>query len=125
MSEKFEARSHYGDWKGTVSADNEIHKGIHDFLKGKHLLSDGEFLVSFSLFTSEGFHLFKAHILPNVTSHENAQKAIQLAKGPLKVREVSDQLEPSEFLKMFKEFNIVLVGRDTGLKGLEYQVIEH
>jgi hypothetical protein len=123
----FEARTHFGDWKGTAAADESDHHighQIREFLKEKKLLTDEEFLVSVNFLASEGYYELRAHILPGVTGLEDAQKVIKHTEGPLQVREVSCNLEPLEFVKMFKQFNVVLVWRETGQSRREYEVIQ-
>lgn len=53
----FEARTHFGDWKGTAAADEIDHQvgpQIREFLKEKKLLTDEEFLVSVKLLRLRG-----------------------------------------------------------------------
>jgi len=41
----FKASAHYGDWKGTVAADNADPLEIHNLLRAKGLIKKTDFLI--------------------------------------------------------------------------------
>jgi hypothetical protein len=61
--DKFKAYTHYGDWKGTVAADEAYPESIHGLLKKMGLIRENEFLLSVSISHVDGSVLVGAFVL--------------------------------------------------------------
>ena len=122
----FKARTQYGDWEGTASADNLIEHDLWGYLTDKELISEGEFLIGVSLFTApadpintEGFVSVSAFVTDG-KKFEEVQAALSGNSGPVKVREISLDLNMADFLRLFKRFAVVLTWHGLDLEGREY-----
>ena len=60
---KFKAYTHYGDWKGTVAADEAHPESVHELLKKMGLIRKDEFLLSVSISQVDGSVLVSAFVL--------------------------------------------------------------
>ena len=127
MPEVFTAGVQYGDWKGTVAAD-EAHESLHQFLRNKGVLGEGSYVVAIRFFSGDNFggkagNPWIRFVVADGAGHDDIQSQIA-AEGTLKFKEIDIELSLEEFFALFKRFSIVLTSRDLGLEGREYQIIE-
>jgi hypothetical protein len=128
----FTAGVQYGDWSGTVAADDTDHgsgKRIEDFVKKE----DDEFLLAAQLYVGEPHDkslaepYIHAYLLKGVENYEEAEAKLEELKAdgePIPVREVTIRISLKEFLALFKRFSVVLTWRGLPLKDREYDVTE-
>lgn len=119
--ESFKATTQYGDWEGTAAAD-DAHESLHDYLEGKGLIKSDEFVLAVTFYSSEGFVLVRVFVFERGGEFESVKGALSANTGPVWVREVTLELMPDEFLKLFKRFDVMLTWRGLGLQGREYSV---
>jgi hypothetical protein len=116
----------YGDFEGTVSADDAMPKGIREYLKENGLIAENEFLVSVEFYFLEhpGGNRTEVHLvillLQDIHNFEEAQHAIRAAGGPIKLKEKNIDLSINEFIGLFKRFSVVLSPRNLDIIGIEY-----
>ncbi len=119
FTDHFSASVQYNDWKGTAAADNSDHRGIHDYLAEKALITDNEFLLSVTFYRSEGFVRIGAFLLKDADKYETAAAALADMPDPIPVRRVDVEISTDEFMELFKRFNVVLCWK-LNIEGREY-----
>lgn len=123
--ESFKASTQYGDWTGSVSADNHDRVGMRDFLKEKGLIKDGEFPISASIWIGEnhgerlGRISIQAYIFQG-EGHDTIKDAIGKMREPIPVKIIDLDISLEEFFVLFKRFNLFLNARGLGHEGREY-----
>jgi len=125
---QFKASVQYGDFKGTAAADNaDGDHGLNDFIKGKGLIQDGEFLIAASLWVGDsaggklGHTYIHAHLFNHGESnHDTVKAALDAMDGPIPVRAVDVEVTPEQFISFFKRFSVVLTRPSLHLDGREY-----
>jgi len=122
--DRFTASTQYGDWKGSVSADNTDRLSIDGFLKEKGLLDESEFLIAVSFYNSEGFTRIRAFVFADASKFESVKQGLEKTKDPVPVRELSIELTPIEFIELFKRLSVMLCWNRLGIEGRTYSVIE-
>lgn len=85
---------------------------LREFLKGRKLIEDGEFILGIDLWTGEnlGKHQIPVtvHFLLTRGGFDSAQAEVSTASGPIKVRRISIDIGMPEFMGLFKRFSICL-----------------
>jgi hypothetical protein len=134
--ESFKSRTQYGDWHGTVSADNidPSNLSASRYLREKGFIDDNEFLIAMEIFVGETHQhedvpkpYVHAFVLEGVGKYEDAQKRLEeLAKKgePIPVRQINLDMSILEFFGMFKRFSVMLTWQDLPLEDREYKVIK-
>jgi hypothetical protein len=134
MSERFQARTQYGDWKGTAAAD--------EFGGGADALSelfeatgkvdpDNEVMVGLEFYCGEGFFQCNGYFHPAPDEDGSGYYPSLKAKflrdqiNPIRVKKVSVDVSLEEFFNLFKRFNVVLVAGAIGIIGREFEVVEN
>lgn len=122
----FRASVQYGDWKGTVSADEHDIGHILNVLKDRGLADDSDFLVAIDLFLGE-MHGDKV-VEPYVTAYlvkarnfEEAEEFLNDTPDPLPMKEVTIDVTMEEFLLFFKRLSIAMSKRDLDITDREIQ----
>jgi hypothetical protein len=123
----FRASVQYGDWEGTVSADDADQRDFRKFLAEKKQLDpEREMLVGVELGIGENHRGKVAAPYVDAVIIEGKcfdDVAAQLKRQPdqISVRKVHVKLTLQEFMGLFKRFSIVLTQRDMHLTDREYQ----
>jgi hypothetical protein len=121
--DQFKAYTHYGDWKGSVAAD-EACDSVHRLLHQMELIKQNEFLISVSFSSSEGAFIVSAFVLEGMGEVGEVEKYLSNHTGPIPVREVRFEMKPAEFLNLFKHLNVVLTWQDLKLEGRDCTIKE-
>ncbi|MBS7546277.1 hypothetical protein [Ancylobacter oerskovii] len=124
MPEALKAGVQYGDWDGTVAADNGDQGGIHDHLREKGLLRDDEALLAirFHSGSTDGIPWVDALVL-RAAGFDGAKQILQQTDTPtLYQRKFEPTLQ--EFFSLFKRFNIVLTISGQNLSGREFDIVQ-
>ncbi|MGO7750510.1 hypothetical protein E0H65_22580 [Rhizobium leguminosarum bv. viciae] len=122
--EIFKASVQYGDWQGTASADDGHDIEFQSFLKDKGLIGEGAYAVAIRFYNGENFDKPSVRVVvADGTGHDDVNAQIN-ASGILRFKELEVELSLEEFFNLFKRFSIVLMSRDLGLEGREYEIIE-
>jgi hypothetical protein len=122
--EKFKAYTHYGDWKGTASADEALPESVYELLRKMGLIQKNEFLLSVSITHDEGSFSVSAFVLEGLGELGQVENYLAAQTGPIPVREVKFEMAAAEFMDLFKDFNVVLTWQDLKLEGRECSVKE-
>ncbi len=133
MSERFQAGTQYGDWKGTAAADQfgDATDKLDELFEATGKVDpDKEIMIGFEFYHSQGFFFCSGyfHALPeekdggyypglNATFQKNPIK-------PIQVKKVRVELTLEEFFKYFKRFDVVLLRGGIDIIGREYEEIE-
>lgn len=124
---EFKAYTHYGDWRGTASADEALPESVHGLLREMGLIHENEFLLSVSINHDEhdggSFHI-SALVLEGVGEVGQVENYLATHADPIPVRGVKFEMSASQFLGLFKDFNVVLTWQDLKLEGRECSVKE-
>ena len=109
----FKAAVQYDDWKGSSAADSADKGDARDWLMGKGLIQEGEFLIGMTLSAGEnhGSHKDPVNVEFLLTSpgdHDNVKAMIDSTDAPIVVRRVSAQMKLVEFFGLFKRFSVNL-----------------
>lgn len=119
-TDTFRASVQYGDWTGTVAADNADQNDLRDLLAAKNLFDrEKEFLLGASLWIGENHGgkvqapYVSAIITPLDNTYDNLDTKLGALRGPIPVRRVEIELTLEEFIGLFKRFAIVLTTRVT------------
>jgi len=133
MSERFEASTQYGDWKGTAAADefgDATDKLGELFEATGEIDPDKEIMIGFDFYYSEGMFLCWGyfHDLPGKNErgwYPSLNTQFQKDQmNPIRVKKVSVELTLEEFFRCFKRFHVVLLNGALDLARREYQVAE-
>lgn len=122
---RFSAHVQYDDWKGSAAADNAGENDLRDYLRGRGLLAEGEFLVGFELYSgeqlgSEGqFFEARAYIVEAGDFEGAVRDALASDPAEVVVREIPIDLPG--FFRLFKRFNIALGQRGLDFHGRDYR----
>jgi hypothetical protein len=131
--ETFEAKTLYGDWKGTASAD-EHGNGDASFEQlfentGK-VNKETEILIGFELSVGEGscflhgyFHR-KCKEPGTQGTIPTLDRKLRADLKPIQVRGVRMEITPQEFFHHFKQFRVVMIDGGLDIRGREYEIIE-
>jgi|TARA_R110001583_G_C5639171_1_gene407740 hypothetical protein len=123
----FKASVQYGDLKGTSAADRADKNDARSWLVNKGLIKDEEFVVGIRMWAGESHGVHKdpvsVHFLViELDGHENIPAKIQAEGEPIKVRDVQVDMSITEFLGLFKRFEITL--SNSGLiEGKQYSAV--
>jgi hypothetical protein len=128
--ERFKAGVQYGDWEGTVAADDADFRELRKLLTEKELVEDDEFLVAAKVWIGEnqGGKVRPPHVSAFVMKreeHETLRDKIQQSTGALDVRKVDLDLSLDEFLGFFKRLSFVFTRKGLELTGKEYSEREN
>lgn len=122
----FKASVQYGDWKGSVAADNADFESLEKYLDAKELRQPGEFLVATALWVGENHHgklgtvYARAYLYPDRGGFDTTKDAIEASAGPLPVRIVDVKLSLGEYIALFKRFDVMLIKRGFDLSDREH-----
>lgn len=124
-TDTFKASVQYNDLTGTAAADRADMEDAHHWLQSQGLIKDGEFLVGVEIYFADAMaaegeevHLSASFILVQADTFEAAAKGMQ-QNEVIPARKVSHEFAPSEFLSLFKRFNVTLSSGGE-LEGREY-----
>lgn len=117
--DSFKASTHYADWKGTASAD-DAHNSIHELLRKMGLIKENEFLLSVSFFSIEGSFFVSAKVFEGMGNVTGVEQYLAEHVGSIPVREAKFEMPPSDFLGLFKQFDVLLTWDGLKLEGREY-----
>ncbi|HKS82854.1 MAG TPA: hypothetical protein VJR23_15230 [Candidatus Acidoferrales bacterium] len=106
--ERFRAFTHYGDWRGTSAADDSDEASLDQYMNESGLKGEDEFLLAAKLSIVQGSAFVTAFVMPGYTAFAEVQAALPKRNGPVRVRKVELDLTPSEFLELFKQFEVSL-----------------
>jgi hypothetical protein len=133
MSQRFQAGTQYGDWKGTAAADEfgDITDKFDELFESTGKIDpDKEIMIGFEFYHSEGTFLCSGYFHPLPEENDRGYYPTvnaQLQKdqiNPIQVKKVRVELTLEEFFKYFKRFNVVLLNGAMDIGGREYEVIE-
>lgn len=120
-----DARVQENEWVGHVAADGGHDESLDMLLRRKRLLSEGEYVVSISMWVGENFG--GKPETPEVTAlvadgvgYANIDD--QLKAEPLRLREVQVPMGIEEFIGSFKRFKLVLAMPEQPLFGRDYEI---
>jgi len=122
--EIFGAAVQYGDWKGTVAADNIDPLGVQKLLRAKRLMKKKDFLIGIHVWIGKNRPgqvqppYVTALLLEGVDNYESAEAALQ-APDPINVKAVKVELTLNEFTGLFKHFSIAMSPRGLDITGRE------
>jgi hypothetical protein len=120
----FRAGVQYGDWDGSVAADDrDFDKTLGRFLEDRQLLSEEEFLLAASLSVIEGSPYVTAYIYAGDNQLESVKDAIS-GLHEIPVREVRLEVSTEDFLRFFKRFNVMLTWKSLELTDRKYRPID-
>lgn len=112
IEERFRASVQYNDFKGTVSADRADRNGPEEFLKGRRLMKDEEFVLGIDLWAGEnpGKHQdpVTVHFLLAQGGFDTVHAQVSASSAPFKVRRISVDIPIAEFMGLFKRVSICL-----------------
>ncbi|TJU94925.1 MAG: hypothetical protein E5Y12_26370 [Mesorhizobium sp.] len=125
MTQSFIAATQYNDFVGTVAADRADSLDFANYLKGKGLINDDEFLVGFEIVFNEnsGSSVPDPGIVAFVGSGHSVDDvaAKKATDGLFKLRNVEVfDLPLADFFAYFKRFNIMLANAALHLSGVEF-----
>lgn len=122
MPEMFTASTQYNDWKGEAAADDQFTNSIREFLRNEGIMKTDDFLIGLDYYIGEDkFFSLTAYF---VTAHDyEAANEILAQNETLKVKKAEVELNPDQFFRLFKRFNIALSWKDMDLIGRETTAI--
>lgn len=111
--EIFKASVQYGDLKGTSSADRADMNGAGNWLESRGLKKPGEFILGIELEIGENHGVHKDPVcvhflLVTVDGYDSVKAMLDATQEPVDVRRVSVDMPVTEFLALFKRFNVCL-----------------
>ena len=127
--EIFKASVQYGDWKGTVAADDIDILGIHELLRSRRLMKKTEFLIGIHVWIGENRAgqvqqpYITALLLEGIDNYESAEAALR-APDPINVKSVKVELTLNEFMGLFKRFSVAMSPRGLDITGREIFTVE-
>lgn len=133
-TQTFTAGVQYGDWRGTVAADDVNVTALGESLRKKGLISTSEFLVGLELSRFErdtlrgaskiDWPVYISAFVIEAANYDEAKAYIE-TNNPIRCRKVRLDLTFDKFMALFKRFNLTLGRRDLGLIGREYLAQEN
>lgn len=133
MSGTFKAGVQYGDWHGTVAADEHgAHRSFEEMFEATGKVNtDEEIMIGFEFYHNEGFFHCLGYFHGKPEQNDLGWGPTLNAKyqrdrtAIIPVKKVRIEITLEEFFKHFKRFNVMLL-RDAmeDLIGREYEVIE-
>jgi hypothetical protein len=124
---KFTASVQYGDWKGTVAADNADRSEMQNYLKTAGMIAGQEFLVGIELSGATGgaggeHHPFIFAYVISGTSLADVESQLKTT-GPIQVRRLDLKLSLQQFFDLFKRFHLTISPGRLDFHGREYEVL--
>ena len=133
MSERFQARTQYEDWKGTASADEfgDMTDKLDELFEATGKIDPAkEIMIGFEFYHGEGMFLCSGYFHPLPGENDGGYYPSLNAKfqkdqiNPIQVKKVDVELTLEEFFKCFKRFNVVLLNGAMEIVGREYEVVQ-
>jgi hypothetical protein len=132
MSERFQASTQYGDWKGTAAADEfGADRSFSELFEATgNVNPEEEILIGFEFYHIEGsfycYGYFHRKPEENDRGWYPTLNAIfqKNQVNPIQIKKIRVELTLEEFFKYFKRFNVVLLSGAMDIIGREYEVIE-
>lgn len=133
MSERFQAGTQYGDWKGTAAADEfgDVTDQFDELFEATgNVDPDKEIMIGFGFYYSEGIFLCSGYFHPLPEENDRGHYPSLNAKfqkdqiDPIQVKKVDVELTLEQFFKYFKRFNVVLVNGAMDIIGREYETVD-
>ena len=122
--ECFKASVHYGDWSGTVAADEANNrKGLWGYLEAQGLKDEDEFLVAASLYRG-ALGVGVLAYLYKAADMDSVREELAAIKGSIPVRQVRLDLTLDQFLDLFDRLKVMLTWDGLGLDRREYSIVE-
>ena len=103
IPEEFVASVQYGDWKGTVAADNEDDTDLDDWLEKRVQRRPDEMLIGVSVFVSSADEEKPFYVSFFLS---NSPPNLQYWTKPVPVRVLGARISSTEFFKLFKRFEL-------------------
>lgn len=129
----FQASTQYGDWKGTVAAD-EYGGGASSleevFEATGKVNKNNEILIGFEFYAGEGYFFLCGYYHPKSQSPDiggwipTLNRDFQREQGPIQVKQVKVEVTQEEFFRYFKRFNVVFVEHNLDIIGREYEITQ-
>lgn len=124
----FKASVQYNDLIGSAAADEADLSNVSKWLKEQgHIISDEYVLgISMQLSNSHGNDndpVSVKFIISGLNGYSNIPDMIEAIKHDLKVKEVSVDMNVSDFFRLFKRFEVTLSNKGL-LEGLAYSIIK-
>lgn len=111
-SDRFRASVQYDDLTGTSAADRADKNGPEEWLRGKGLMQDAEFIIGIEVWAGEnrGVHRepITVHFLLTKGSFDSVKDAVAKTSGPFATRRVTEQMPVAEFMGLFKRLSVTL-----------------
>lgn len=130
----FKASVQYGDWHGTVGADDADVgvRSIPRLLQQKGQIEDDEFLIGAEVGWIEPnldnadlrVISVRAFLLKGYRDFDSVRKFLSTARDPIPVREVKLWLNSKEFVSLFKQFSLMLTWDNLPLENREFSIQE-
>ncbi|MGZ5176839.1 MAG: hypothetical protein ACXWC0_22220 [Burkholderiales bacterium] len=117
----FDAEVQYGDWRGTVEADNaDFMRDLEHVFRDDGLLTSKDFVVGVRIFNGENSRdelnpLSVRVYTVKANTFEEAKAALR--RSPITLRMVHRDMTHDHFFRQFKRFNIALVHEGLDLIG--------
>ncbi len=122
--ESFKASARYGDWEGTVGADDAI-TSLSRYLQDQGKIEEDESLIAVSLWIyNQSEPRLRAYAFQKAHNFKSTKEALSAIAGPIPVREVNIDLTPQEFFSQFNMFSVILTRSNLELACRSYLVIE-
>ena len=123
----FNASVQYGDWRGTVQADDAHNTTIRSALKAKGVIKDGEFVVAIRLYGGESVSQTSPKpwvraVIADGVGYDSVDAQISGTEN-LRFKEREVDMTWEEYFSLFKRYEVVLVNKGLGLEGRDYEII--
>lgn len=110
--ETFKASVQYNDLKGSAAADRSDMTDAAKWLKDNGHIND-EFVVGISMWAGENHGTHKdpvnvKFLVSGLNGYENIPEMLQASGEPIKVKEISVDMNISDFFALFKRLEITL-----------------
>ena len=121
MKQIFKAGVSYGDFKGSVAADEADSSGLHEWLKNRQLISDDEYILGIEMAIGEnhGVHqdpVYVSFFMSDLKGHNDIPEMLNSCGDSVELTKKDVQMDLAEFFGLFKRFNVTL-SRRAGLEG--------
>lgn len=112
IRERFRASVQYNDLTGSSAADRADRGGPEEWLRGKGLMQNDEFVVGIELWVGEnpGVHRdpIAVHFLLTKGGFDSVKETITKTSGAFATRRVTQDMPVAEFMGLFKRFSVTL-----------------
>lgn len=124
----FEAATQYGDWKGTVAADEfGADRSFEELFEASGKVDkEKELLIGFEFYAGEGIFILAGYFHPKSKSTDlgwipSLNQDFKNKTAPIPVRKVEVKISLDKFFEYFKRFNVVMIHRGLDISGRDFQ----